>query len=259
MEKNRKDLFLEVAREVGLNIFFAHGLPWIKKSLGKSVTKEDREVVSVAREHALKGEYKEAQKLLARHMMGWGLNDEQVFDEDLSAVVRAGLATEKQVLALQSWLAGDTPEKRRLRSRFRNSLTLQETPQSRMEVISSYAKLSSDAKRDARMQATGKLDDEFDEAVWKWVRVKVPGVTRTAWDAFYNGTSKIVGGIGATVGSSAGTFGGAVSSTGVAVRNSAVAVNNELSAWGLALQAAHPAPPARVRSGLVTFVMRMIR
>lgn len=264
--EERKKFLLDLAKDAGMDVAVFYGLPWLKKQFGRSITADDRKVVAEVRDHLRKGETAEAQKLLVRHMMGWGLYDEQVFDEDLTAVVRAGLATTDEVLALQSWLAGDTPEKRRLRSRFRNSLTLQETPRSRMEVIASYAKLSSDAERDVRMQATGKLDAEFDEAVWNWVRTKVPGMTRSAWDAIYNGASTLTNGmvggtrgLGATVGSGARVVGNGIVATGVAVRNGAVAANNELNAWGLALQAAHPAPPARVRSGLVQWLMDRIR
>ncbi len=179
MTEERKKLLFEIAREAGLDLGFIYGLPMLKRAFtGRAATAEDKAVVAEARQLVSEGKHDEARKLLVRHMMGLGLYDEQMFDEDLDAVVRAGLCTKAQVKSLGEWLA----KNQRRRSKFRNSLTLQETPQKRLEVIAVYAKLKTDAERNARLKAVGKLDDQMDEAVWNWVKTHVPGISRKVWD-----------------------------------------------------------------------------
>lgn len=264
LSEERKKLFEEVAREAGLDLLFFFGLPWFKRKLGQAMTPEDHTVIAQARQHVGKGDHTEAAKVLIRHFMGWGLYDEQMFDQDLEAVTRAHLATRDEVNGLAAWLAAD----QRTRSRFRNSLTLQPTPQARMRVIADYAKMT-DAQRLARLTATGKLDDSFDEAVWNWVKTHVPGMTRQAWDGICQGAGFVWGGFNGTVapniataanatgrtvvtainaagrGIAAGarTLGNGIATTGVAVRNGAVAADAQCNAWGLVLQANYP-PPA---------------
>lgn len=179
MTEERKKLLLEIAREAGLDLGFIYGLPLLKRAFtGRAATAEDKAVAAEARQLVSEGKHGEARKLLVRHMMGLGLYDEQMFDEDLEAVLRAGLCTKREVTNLCTWLGSED----RRRSKFRNSLTLQETPQKRLEVIAVYAKLADDKARTARLKAVGKLDDQLDEAIWNWVKTHVPGISRQVWD-----------------------------------------------------------------------------
>ena len=271
LTEERKKLLWELLRDVGMDTLFFLGLPWVKGKLGKPVTAEDREVAQQTRDHIAKGEYNEARKVLTRHLMGFGLYDEEMFDEDLAAVRRARLAKPAQLRRLEAWLKSD----QRKRSRFRNSLTLQETPQARMEVIAEYANMKTDVERDTRLEAVGKLDDSFDEAIWNWVKIHVPGMSRSAWDALYNGTSTVVTGfaealreIGVVIGNTAviagqgiGTgariAGNGIVQAGGVIRNTALTTNARLNAGGLRLQAAYP-PPAPARRGrFMRWVSRM--
>jgi len=258
ISEERKKLLWEVAREAGLDFLFFQGLPWAKKQFGKPVTAEDRAVVAQAREHVSKGEHHEARKLLVRHMMGWGLYDEQMFDEDLEAVTRAGLASRAQVASLDKWLAANP----RRRSRFRNSLTLQATPQARMRVIADYAKMTN-AQRLARLKATGKLDKEMDEVIWDWLKANVPGISRQAWDGICQAADAVWNGITGTavpaLGAAAANTSRGIATGARAVGRTAVNLNTEADAWGLHLQAAHPRPAVRPRSGVWMWVKNQIR
>ncbi len=206
MTEERKKFLLDLAKDIGLDVAVLHGLPFIKKRLGKAVTAEDKAVAAEARELFGKGQHEEARKLLTRHAIGWGMYDEQIFDEDLQAVGRSGLATFGQLRDLENWLAADL----RRRSKFRNSLTLQETPQKRLEVIAEYARLTN-VEREARLTATGKLDEQFDERIWNWLVTNVPGISRATWNAIRTGAA------------SAAT--------------AADTTNNNMDAWGQQLQA----------------------
>jgi hypothetical protein len=231
-KKALKKELMDLLRAAALDATFFIGLPWVKKRLGAPVTPEDREVFVQARQHVENGEHAEARKILVHHMMSWGLNDEQILDEDLEAVVRARLATRAQVSGLEAWLAAD----QRRRTRFRNSLTLEATPQARIRVLADYAKMTN-AQRLARLTATGKLDDGIDEIVWNWVKAHVPGISRDIWDG-------ITGTAFPGIAQGARAIGHGITVGARAVGTAAVATNNQCDAWGLDLQAAYPLPPA---------------
>jgi hypothetical protein len=261
LTEHRKKLFVELARDAALDLGFYYGIPWVKKKMGGTVTAEDRVIAAQAREHVAKGEHDEARKVLVRHMMGWGLYDEQMFDENLEAVTRAHLATRAQVSSLEAWLAAD----QRRRSRFRNTLTLQDSPQSRMRVIADYAKMTN-VQRSARLLATGKLDDQFDEKIWNWVKINIPGMTRQVWDGMWQGIGTAWAGCAGAAGIAYPGIRSATLATGRgiaagtrAVRGAAVSANNGLDAWGLALQAAHPRPAIQPPSEVWGAVKRFIR
>lgn len=255
ISEERKKFLFDFAREAGLDLFFFQGLPWIKKKMGRQVTAEDREVVAEARKHVSEGNHAEARKVLVRHMMGWGMFDEQMMEEAMEAAQRSGLATQAQVASLATWLAAD----QRRRTRFRNALTIQDDAKARIRVIAAYAALN-DAQRLARLTATGKLDDQLDEAIWNWAKTNIPGMTRQIWDHVCSisseawdavtGHANVAGthaagaarATGRGVASAAQTAGQRIADGARAVGDTFVQTDAQLSAWGLGVQAAHPRP-----------------
>ena len=222
---------VEILRELFLDFAVFFGVPYLKKVLtGRQKRADDHVVLEEAREHLRTGDREKAREVLRRHFLGAGKADEQILDQDLEAVVRIRWATSLQVQDLNRWLALD----KRIRTKFRDAVTIQDDAMLRLGIIAEYAKLD-DASRLARMTATGKLDPEANEVIWEWLKLNVPVLWNAVCGLAASAQPHVAAAataIGQKVASAANGLAGGVNSVGGAV----VTLNDELNRVGLILQ-----------------------
>jgi hypothetical protein len=119
-------------------------------------SKGGSDALKKAADLAAAGKKDEAMAVLRPHFAsGVGMEDEMIFISDLCALLRGGLVTGPQALALANFIAGLSQENR---SRFRAAHTKEPNHTIRYANLVQLATLTNDAERTAFLMASGLLD-----------------------------------------------------------------------------------------------------